>query len=82
MTEEKEDKESFIYKIGVMGGTILVILALIFSIMFPFIVQFLIVASLMSIAFLLLGWEFNALYAAGVLVLAYLIRFVHKIITD
>lgn len=82
MPEEKKDKESFIYKIGVMGGTILVILALLFSIMFPFIIQFLIIASLMYIAFLLLGWEFNALYAAGVLVLAYLIRFVHKIITD
>lgn len=82
MPEEKEDKESFIYKVGVMGGTILVILALLFSIMFPFIVQFLIIASLMYIVFLLLGWEFNALYAAGVLVLAYLIRFVHKIITE
>lgn len=82
MPEEKEDKESFIYKVGVIGGTILVILALLFSIMPPFIVQFLIIASLMYIVFLLLGWEFNALYAAGVLVLAYLIRFVHKIITE
>lgn len=82
MPEEKEDKESFIYKVGVMGGTILVILVLLFSIMFPFILQFLVIASLMSIVFLLLGWEFNALYAAGVLVLAYLIRFVHKIITE
>lgn len=82
MLEEKEDKESFIYKVGVMGGTILVIVALLFSIMFPFILQFIVIASLMYIVFLLLGWEFNVLYAAGVLVLAYLIRYIHKIITE
>lgn len=82
MPEEKKDKESFIYNVGVMGGTILVILALLFSIMFPFILQFLVIASLMYIVFLLLGWEFNALYAAGVLALAYLIRYIHKIIIE
>lgn len=82
MPEEKEDKESFIYKVGVMCGNILVIFALLFSIMLPFILQFLVIASLMYMAFLLLGWEFNVLYAAGVLVLAYLIRYIHKIITE
>lgn len=73
MTDKSGNK--FLWRMGFVLGSIAAIFVLF---LLPLLIEYLVITALMWALFWCLGWEFSILYPAGILILAHLIRFIHK----
>lgn len=77
MTDKSGNK--FLWRIGFTLGAIAAIFVLF---LLPILIEYLVITALMWVLFWCFGWEFSILYPAGILILAHLIRFIHKAIIE
>lgn len=73
MTDKSGNK--FLWRMGFVLGSIAAIFVVF---LLPILIEYLVITALMWVLFWCFGWEFSILYPAGILVLAHLIRFIHK----
>lgn len=73
MTDKSGNK--FLWRMGFVIGSIAAIFVLF---LLPILIEYLVITALMWVLFWCFGWEFSLLYPAGILILAHLIRFIHK----
>lgn len=73
MTDKSSNK--FLWRIGFALGAIAAIFVVF---VLPILIEYLVITALMWALFWCFGWEFSIIYPAGILVLAHLIRFIHK----
>lgn len=73
MTDKSGNK--FLWRMGFVLGSIAAIFVLF---LLPILIEYLVITALMWVLFWCFGWEFSILYPAGILILAHLIRFIHK----
>ena len=77
MTDKSDNK--FLWRMGFAVGSIAVIFV---AFLLPILIEYLFIAALMWALFWCFGWEFSIIYPAGILILAHLIRFIHKVIIE
>lgn len=75
---DKSDNK-FMWRMGFAVGSIVIILV---AFILPLLIEYLVIAALMWALFWCFGWEFSIIYPAGILILAHLIRFIHKAIVE
>ena len=73
MTDKSDNK--FLWRMGFVIGAIAAIFVVF---LLPILIEYLVITALMWVLFWCFGWEFSLLYPAGILILAHLIRFIHK----
>ena len=73
MTDKSGNK--FLWRMGFVLGSIAAIFVVF---LLPILIEYLVITALMWVLFWCFGWEFSILYPAGILILAHLIRFIHK----
>lgn len=73
MTDKSGNK--FLWRMGFVLGSIAAIFVVF---LLPLLLEYLVITALMWVLFWCFGWEFSLLYPAGILILAHLIRFIHK----
>lgn len=77
MADKSDNK--FLWRMGFVIGSIVVIFV---AFLLPLLVEYMVIAALTWALFWCFGWEFSIIYPAGILILAHLIRFIHKCIIE
>ena len=77
--DKKKERKFGLYELGFIIGAVFYLFAVF---VLPYAIWFASIAVTLYLAFMLFGWTFNIMYAAGIFVLAFAIRLIVKFIND
>lgn len=77
--DKKKERKFGLYDVGFVISVVFILFAVF---VLPYAIWFAGIAITLYLAFMLFGWTFNLMYAAGIFVLVFAIRLIVKFIND